>query len=151
MRKKTEAATANSEQHDPALSVLVRHTTAIVSSYVEHNRLNPSEIPAMISSVHAELNRLRSGAPILSDAKPPAVSIKRSIGDDFIICLEDGKRLTMLKRYLKTHHNMTPDDYRRKWGLPIDYPMVAPAYARLRSSFAKKIGLGRVNPQRKRR
>jgi len=105
----------------------------------------------MIGSVHAELSRLGSGVVTQSETKQPAVSIKKSIGDDYLICLEDGKRLTMLKRYLKTHYNMTPDEYRRKWGLPIDYPMVAPAYARLRSSFAKKIGLGRVPRQQKNR
>lgn len=80
----------------------------------------------------------------VADAKNPAVPIKKSLGDDFIICLEDGKKLTMLKRYLRSQFNMSPEEYRAKWGLPHDYPMVAPAYARLRSEFAKKIGFGRI-------
>ena len=102
-----------------------------------------SEVPGLIHNVHAVLSDLASGRPATETPKPP-VSIKKSIGDDFIICLEDGKKLTMLKRYLRAQYDMSPEDYRKKWDLPPDYPMVAPAYARLRSTFAKKIGLGRI-------
>lgn len=117
----------------------------IVDAYVRFNRVAIADLPSAIRSIHVALTQLggASGSETAADIKP-AVSIRKSVGDDFIICLEDGKRLTMLKRYLRTHHNMSPEEYRTKWDLPHDYPMVAPAYARLRSAFAKKIGLGRV-------
>ncbi len=124
---------------------LLQLATGIVSSYVSHNQVPMTEVPTILKSVHSVLAGLVSGTTAESTAAgKPAVSVKKSIGDDFIICLEDGKKLKMLKRYLRSNYNMSPEEYRAKWGLPADYPMVAPAYARQRSEFAKKIGLGRV-------
>lgn len=124
---------------------LLHLATGIVSSYVSHNQVPMTEVPAILKSIHSVLAGLVSGTSADgSNAAKPAVPVKKSIGDDYIICLEDGKRLKMLKRYLRSNFNMSPEEYRTKWGLPADYPMVAPAYARQRSDFAKKIGLGRV-------
>jgi predicted transcriptional regulator len=124
---------------------LVDLTVSLVSSYVSRNQVPMSELPSIIATVHSALAQTagRGGVSGESERKP-AVPVKKSVGDDFIICLEDGKKLTMLKRYLRSQYNMSPEEYRKKWDLPHDYPMVAPAYARLRSAFAKKIGLGRV-------
>ena len=135
----------NKPENGKSMDHLLQLATGIVSSYVSHNQVPMTEVPAIIKSVHSVLASLVTGAPAEggSTAKP-AVSVKKSIGDDFIICLEDGKKLKMLKRYLRSNYNMSPEEYRAKWGLPADYPMVAPAYARQRSEFAKKIGLGRV-------
>ncbi len=111
----------------------------IVSAYVSKNNLPPGELPHLIRTVHEALKR-----PDQAAAKPePAVSIKRSVKPEYIVCLDDGKKLKMLKRHLRTAYNMSPDEYRKKWGLPSDYPMVAPKYAAVRSELAKKIGLGR--------
>jgi predicted transcriptional regulator len=123
---------------------LLRMTTDVVASYLSHNSMPAENVPDLIRSVHGTMNDI-TGA----DAKPetkakPAIAVSKSIHDDFIICLEDGKRLKMLKRYLRSQYDMSPDDYRRKWNLPSDYPMVAPAYSRKRSQFAKDIGLGRA-------
>ncbi|MBP6013163.1 MAG: MucR family transcriptional regulator [Alphaproteobacteria bacterium] len=124
---------------------LLQLATGIVSSYVSHNQVPMAEVPTILKSVHSVLAGLVSGTITdTGSATKPAVPVKKSIGDDFIICLEDGKKLKMLKRYLRSNFNMSPEEYRAKWGLPADYPMVAPAYARQRSEFAKKIGLGRV-------
>jgi len=151
-KRKNELAIAElGEQSQTESDSLVSFASEIVGSYCQHNRLLPSDIPTLISSIHAELKRLATGTSETNGTRSPAVSIKKSVGDDFIICLEDGKKLTMLKRYLRTQHNMSPEDYRKKWGLPHDYPMVAPAYARLRSAFAKKIGLGRTPISRKKK
>jgi predicted transcriptional regulator len=124
---------------------LLQLATGIVSSYVSHNQIPMIEVPVILKSVHSVLTGLVNGTAMetASGAKP-AVAIKKSVGEDFIICLEDGKKLKMLKRYLRSNFNLSPEEYRAKWGLPPDYPMVAPAYARQRSDFAKKIGLGRV-------
>ncbi len=111
----------------------------IVSAYVSKNNLSPGELPHLIRTVHEALKR-----PDQAVAKPePAVSIKQSVKPEYIVCLDDGKKQKMLKRHLKTAHGMTPDEYRERWGLPRDYPMVAPNYAKKRSELAKKIGLGR--------
>lgn len=118
----------------------------IVSAYVSNNSVASSDLPALIGEVHGALMRVAGGAveaPV--EAPKPAVPIKKSVTPDFIICLEDGKKFKSLKRHLRTQYNMTPEQYREKWGLPADYPMVAPNYAAQRSAFAKKIGLGR-NP-----
>ena len=132
---------------------LISMATAIVSAYVAHNQVPITEVPVLFKSVHSTLTGLAGGSKTstgMSDDLKPAVPVKKSLGEDFIICLEDGKKLTMLKRYLRTHFNMSPEEYRKKWGLPHDYPMVAPAYAKKRSAFAKKIGLGTVpNSKRK--
>ncbi|MCH9053905.1 MAG: MucR family transcriptional regulator [Proteobacteria bacterium] len=111
----------------------------IVSAYVSKNSLPPGELPQLIRTVHEALK-----SPDQAAAKPePAVSIKQSVKPEYIVCLDDGKKLKMLKRHLRSAYNMSPDEYRQKWGLPADYPMVAPKYAALRSKLAKKIGLGR--------
>lgn len=123
----------------------LRLATDIVSAYVSHNQVPASEIPNMIRSVHDTLGTLKNGAEAKAkEPQKPAVSIRKSITPDYIICLEDGKKLKMLKRYLRTNYDMSPEEYRAKWGLPADYPMVAPNYAKQRSEFAKKIGLGKV-------
>jgi len=129
---------------DAASKNFIDLTANIVSAYLSNNPTPAAEIPGLISQIHAALVRVSSGrteAP-LEPAKP-AVSIKKSISPDYIVCLEDGKRFKSLKRHLRTQYNLTPEQYRDKWGLPPDYPMVAPAYAARRSDFAKQIGLGR--------
>jgi predicted transcriptional regulator len=122
---------------------LLRITTRVVSAYVGNNPIADTEISDVIQSVYGSLHELGNGASEPVNKQKPAVPIKRSITSDRIICLEDGKQLKMLKRYLRTTHGMTPDEYRAKWGLPADYPMVAPNYAKQRSAFAKEIGLGK--------
>ncbi|MBI3677781.1 MAG: MucR family transcriptional regulator [Proteobacteria bacterium] len=123
---------------------LLGMTRTIVASYVGNNQIPAFDVPAMVRSVHNALSGL--SAPNAADAgtsQKPMVSIKKSVTPDYLICLEDGKRLKMLKRYLRSRYELTPEQYRVKWGLPADYPMVAPNYAILRSNFAKKNGLGR--------
>ena len=116
----------------------------IVSAYVSNNSVAASELPGLIAEVHAALVRVASGAPAAAapDNLRPAVPVKKSVGTDYIICLEDGKKFKSLKRHLRTHYNMSPEEYREKWGLPPDYPMVAPNYAQARSQLAKEMGLG---------
>jgi predicted transcriptional regulator len=124
---------------------ILRLVTEIVAAYVSNNPLPVAEVPAIIKSVHTTLGSLGGASQgEVQTAQKPAVPIKRSVTPDYIICLEDGKKLKMLKRYLRSNYNMTPEEYRAKWGLPADYPMVAPNYAAQRSEFAKKIGLGRT-------
>ena len=128
---------------DSASKTPVELTASIVSAYLSNNPTPAAEIPALIGQIHAALVRVSSGrteAP-LEPAKP-AVSIKKSISPDYLVCLDDGKRFKSLKRHLRTQYNMTPEQYRDKWGLPPDYPMVAPNYAVARSQLAKKMGLG---------
>lgn len=116
----------------------------IVAAYVGQNTVNQSVIPELIRTVHGALSTLNGAEePRMAEKAKPAVPISRSVQHDYIVCLEDGKRLKMLKRYLRSHYDMSPEDYRRKWGLQADYPMVAPAYAARRSDFAKQIGLGK--------
>jgi predicted transcriptional regulator len=115
----------------------------IVSAYVSNNSVPSSELPALINEVHNALLRVTSGvAPVVVEALKPAVPAKKSITSDFIICLEDGKKFKSLKRHLRTQYNISPEEYREKWGLPADYPMVAPNYAKARSQLAKQMGLG---------
>jgi len=121
---------------------MLRMTTSLVSAYVGHNNLPPTQIPDVIKTVHGSLTGLSRTAGA-RDLPKPAVPVRRSVTPDYIVCLEDGRKLKMLKRHLRTTYNMTVDDYRQKWGLPVDYPMVAPNYAKQRSAFAKRIGLGR--------
>ena len=118
-------------------------TAEIVSAYVSNNTVPAGEISSLINQVHAALSRV-SGKPAEGPAEPlkPAVSVKKSITPEFIICLEDGKKFKSLKRHLRTHYNLSPEEYREKWGLPHDYPMVAPNYAQARSALAKQMGLG---------
>ncbi|HEY8580919.1 MAG TPA: MucR family transcriptional regulator [Beijerinckiaceae bacterium] len=115
----------------------------IVSAYVSNNTVSASDLPGLINDVHAALLRVTSApaAPAVEPPKP-AVSARRSVQDDYIICLEDGKKFKSLKRHLRTQYNMTPEQYREKWGLAPDYPMVAPNYAKARSQLAKDMGLG---------
>jgi predicted transcriptional regulator len=124
---------------------LFAYTTEIVSSYVANNTIAVDDIPNVIDQVYKSLVSLGNETNSSGERPQPAVPIKRSITPDFIICLEDGKKLKMLKRHLKTAYNMTPEDYRERWGLPADYPMVAPSYAEKRSKLAKDIGLGTKN------
>jgi len=115
----------------------------VVASYVANNEVPVSELPALIQQVYRSLCNVNSGCSFLLHDRPdPVVSIEDSVQPDYIVCLEDGRRLKMLKRHLKTSYNMTPDQYRERWGLPADYPMVAPNYAKRRSNLAKNIGLG---------
>ncbi|MBI2239598.1 MAG: MucR family transcriptional regulator [Magnetospirillum gryphiswaldense] len=123
---------------------ILRMAVDVVSAYVSNNPLPATQIPEVINTVYASLASLDSTpAETKVEAPKPAISVKKSVHPDYIICLEDGKKLKMLKRHLRTTYSMTPDEYRAKWGLPPDYPMVAPNYAAQRSDFAKKIGLGR--------
>jgi predicted transcriptional regulator len=126
---------------------LVELTAKIVSAYVSNNPLGASELPQLINDTHAALVRAtgRIAEPEREEQRP-RVSVKKSVMPDHIICLEDGKKFKSLKRHLRTHYNMTPEEYREKWGLPHDYPMVAPNYARQRSDLAKKMGLGTRRP-----
>jgi len=124
-------------------SDLLTLTAQIVSAHVRHNALQPDALPALIRSVHSTLTNIGTTAPAPQEKPQPSVPVKRSVFPDYIVCLEDGKRLKMLKRHLQTAYNMTPDQYRERWGLPHDYPMVAPKYAAHRSTLAKSIGLGR--------
>jgi predicted transcriptional regulator len=122
---------------------LVELTAAIVSAHVENNSVSVSDLPTLIKSVHEALKGLGTPTVEPQPAQEPAVSIRSSIKPDYIVCLEDGKKLKMLKRHLMTHYQMTPEQYRAKWKLPADYPMVAPNYAQQRKELAVKIGLGR--------
>jgi predicted transcriptional regulator len=149
-RTKSEVQPDTDEAVAPPTHHFVNLTASLVSSYVSRNQVPMSELAGLISTFHTALSDAAGGRTVETDRKP-AVTVKKSIGDDYIICLEDGKKLTMLKRYLRSQYNMSPEEYRKKWDLPHDYPMVAPAYARLRSAFAKRIGLGRVPVARGRR
>lgn len=124
-------------------SELLALTSEIVSSHVSNNSVNQTDLASMIENVFTTLEALSGPKEEPVVELKPAVSIKKSVTDEYLICLEDGKKLKMLKRHLSTSYDMTPNDYRRKWGLASDYPMVAPAYARKRQELAKKIGLGR--------
>ncbi len=129
---------------------LLKLAAEIVAAYVSNYSVAANDLPAMIKSVHAALGGLSSGTSAeMTTSQKPAVTVKKSITPEFIVCLEDGKKLKMLKRYLRSRYNLSPEEYRAKWGLPADYPMVAPNYAAQRSEFAKKIGLGRSSPPAK--
>jgi predicted transcriptional regulator len=121
---------------------VLRLTAQIVAAHVEHNTVQAEALPSLIEKVYQTLRDVGQ-APVEAAKPVPAVPVKQSIKPDFLVCLEDGKKLKMLKRHLMTAYNMTPAQYRARWGLPADYPMVAPSYAKVRSSLAKKIGLGR--------
>ena len=122
---------------------LITLTSDIVAAHVSNNSVSLADLPTLISNVHTALAGLGDKEPVPEPMPEPAVSIRSSIKNDHIVCLEDGKKLKMLKRHLMTRYNMTPDQYRTRWSLPADYPMVAPAYAEKRRELAKKIGLGR--------
>ena len=132
-------------------SELLAFTAEIVASHVSNNNVPVTDLPALIQRVYDTIARLgkpdSAGAP---ERPMPAVPVRKSVTPDYIICLEDGKKLKMLKRYLRSRYDMTPEEYRAKWNLPADYPMVAPNYAKLRSKHAKQIGLGKKPPEKKR-
>jgi predicted transcriptional regulator len=128
----------------------IQLTAQIVSAYVSNNSVPAGDIPALINQVHAALTRVLTGqADAPTEPLRPAVSIKKSITPEYIVCLEDGKKFKSLKRHLRTQYNMTPEQYRDKWGLTPDYPMVAPNYAAARSQLAKQMGLGQQRRRRK--
>ena len=137
MRKEDQAQDGDTES-------TLRMTTEIVTAFAANNRLAIEQLTELIRSVHATLASLDAGVqePEAETLKP-AVPINKSVNNDYIVCLEDGKKLKMLKRYLRSTYNLSPEEYRKRWRLPPDYPMVAPAYAARRSEFAKRIGLGR--------
>lgn len=125
--------------HKPDVVAL---TADVVSAYVANNSLPAGEIGKLITDTHSAFAGALDGKPAEAERPDPAVPIRKSVTDDFIICLEDGKKFKSLKRHIRTHYNLTPEQYRARWNLPADYPMVAPAYARERSQLAKKMGLG---------
>ena len=132
---------------DPSMDDLPRNNLAlaseIVAAYVANHAIAPADLPNLITTVFRSLGDAGRVGEVAPERPQPAVPIRKSVGQDFIVCLEDGKRLKMLRRYLQTRFNMTPAEYRQRWGLPGDYPMVAPAYAERRSALAKQYGLGR--------
>lgn len=130
------------ENQDQFGETLITLTADIVSAHVSNNSVAVSDLPVLISNVHNALSGLGERKEEPAPKQEPKVSIRSSIKPDYIVCLEDGKKLKMLKRHLSTHYDMTPDEYRQKWGLNADYPMVAPNYAEQRRALAKKIGLG---------
>jgi predicted transcriptional regulator len=128
---------------------ILKQVTEIVTAYLSKNVLPPEEVPGLIRSVHATLGGIAGTETVPQEMRQPAVPIKKSVKADYIVCLEDGKKLKMLKRYLRARYAMSPDEYRTKWGLPADYPMTAPNYAAKRSEFAKKFGLGKPGKKNK--
>lgn len=134
-----------SQENDSEMKAehVINLTTEIVSAYVGNNPVQSSELPTLIKSVHDSLQTISTDIEPQEEQKP-AVSVRKSITDDYLICLEDGKKFKSLKRHLRSKYDMSPEDYREKWNLPYDYPMVAPAYARQRSKLAKQMGLGQV-------
>ena len=134
----------------PSGGTYIELTASIVSAYVSNNSVPTQDLSALINQVHSALTRVSSGqGEVVTEPLKPAVSVKRSITADYILCLEDGKKFKSLKRHLRTQYNMTPEQYREKWGLPSDYPMVAPNYAIARSQLAKQMGLGQQRRRRK--
>lgn len=129
---------AEKTEHNELLTL----TTEIVAAHLSNNSMTADEIPGLIQRVYKTLANVNGEAAAYAERPQPAVPIKKSVTADYIVCLEDGKKLKMLKRHLKTAYNMSPEEYRERWGLPADYPMVAPNYAKQRSSLAKEIGLG---------
>lgn len=135
---------------NPGSSNFIELTAGIVSAFVSNNPVAANDIPALINQVHSALLRVSSGGKdVPSEPLKPAVTVKKSITPDYIVCLEDGKKFKSLKRHLRTQYNVTPEQYREKWGLPADYPMVAPNYAAARSKLAKDMGLGQQRRRRK--
>jgi predicted transcriptional regulator len=127
----------------------IEMTADVVAAYLTNNPVAASELPGIIQAVHQALTAAVAGPAPAAAAPEPAVSVKKSITPDFLICLEDGRKFKSLKRHLRTKYDMSPEDYRTKWGLPKDYPMVAPAYAEKRSSLARQMGLGQQGRKKK--
>ena len=128
---------------------LITLTSDIVAAHVSNNNVAVEDVPALITTVYSALAGLGGAAPVVEEKLEPAVSIRSSVKKDHLVCLEDGKKMKMLKRHLMTEHGMTPDEYRQRWGLAADYPMVAPDYAETRRDLAVKIGLGRKPGQKR--
>jgi predicted transcriptional regulator len=131
------------QENDGTTLSLLGMATDIVAAHVSNTGTDASELPKLLRTVYNSLTEIMNGRMALADRPEPAVSVKKSVTDEYIICLEDGKKLKMLKRHLKSAYNMSPDQYRERWNLPLDYPMVAPNYAKERSKLAVQIGLGR--------
>lgn len=142
-RERARESTGGTDER-PSLE-LIELSSAIAAAYVSHNTIGVAELPSLLSQIHAVLNSLSAGTTPTAEpaALRPAVPVKRSITPDYLICLEDGKKFKSLKRHLRTVYGLSPDEYRARWGLPPDYPMVAPNYSESRSALAKSIGLGR--------
>ena len=137
---------------NPGESSYIQLTANIVSAYVSNNTVPSAEIPNLIGQIHSALLRVSGGqAPTPAEPLKPAVPLKRSITSDYLVCLEDGKKFKSLKRHLRTQYGMTPEQYREKWALPPDYPMVAPNYAAARSQLAKQMGIGQQRRRRRER
>jgi predicted transcriptional regulator len=128
-------------------ATLIELTSHIASAYVGNNSVAAADLPSLIRNIHSALTGVDKPVEAPVEAKTPAVSIKKSLGDDYLICLEDGRKFKSLKRHLRTKYNLSPDEYRAKWNLPRSYPMVAPAYAAARSNLAKQMGLGQGGRQ----
>ncbi|MDB5619962.1 MAG: transcriptional regulator, MucR family [Tardiphaga sp.] len=147
---KGDLAPRKTDMTDIAAKSVIDLTATIVAAYVGNNPTPAAELPALIGQVHAALQRVAGGrVEVAAEPAKPAVSLKKSMTADYLVCLEDGKRFKSLKRHLRTQYSMTPEQYREKWGLPADYPMVAPNYAVARSQLAKKMGLGQQRRRRK--
>ncbi|MBH1943405.1 MucR family transcriptional regulator [Erythrobacter sp. YJ-T3-07] len=137
------------EQEMEMTQTLIAFTSNIVEAYVSNNSAELDEVPVLINNVYSALSGLGGGATKEEERPEPAVSVRASVKPDYLVCLEDGKKLKMLKRYLRTNYDMSPEEYRERWNLPSDYPMVAPNYAEKRRELAKKIGLGRTPGQKR--
>jgi predicted transcriptional regulator len=140
---------ASLEEVDTHTDEPIHMATEIISAYVRFKALPALQLSEIIRDVHRALSDLGAGRPAMTETAKPAVPVKKSVTPDYLVCLEDGKKLKMLKRYLRSHYGLSPEEYRAKWRLPPDYPMVAPNYARQRSEFAKEIGLGRKSVKRR--
>ena len=152
MLTQIEVGHGNTMYNTTDLADPVALTADIVSAYVSNNSVPAGDLPGLISQVHLALARVGNGAAEASaEAPKPAIAIKKSVTPDYIICLEDGKKFKSLKRHLRTQYNLTPEQYREKWGLAPDYPMVAPNYAKARSDLAKEMGLGQQRRKRRAR
>jgi len=133
----------DSQMDNPTQPELVTITATIVAAYVSNNSISSTDLPGLIAETHAALSRAAGRSiPAEREETKPKIAVKKSVMPDYIICLEDGKKFKSLKRHLRTHYNLSPEEYREKWSLPPDYPMVAPNYANARSQLAKKMGLG---------
>ena len=137
------------EQEMEMTQTLIAFMSNIVEAYVSNNSAELDEVPVLINNVYSALSSLGGGATQEEERPEPAVSVRASVKPDYLVCLEDGKKLKMLKRYLRTNYDMSPEEYRERWNLPSDYPMVAPNYAEKRRELAKKIGLGRTPGQKR--
>ncbi|HTP83845.1 MAG TPA: MucR family transcriptional regulator [Alphaproteobacteria bacterium] len=140
-----------SDDKDSSPADLLRMTAEVAAAYVSNNTLPAADLTEVIKTIYTSLQSLERSEGVATTSQKPMVPIKKSVTPEYIICLEDGKRLKMLKRHLRTAYRMTPEEYRAKWGLPADYPMVAPNYAEQRSVFAKRIGLGRKPGSKKKK